>query len=332
MARVHTYDDSRPTGRGIVRIAIHAFDGVTMFHLAVPQMVFDEVRRQGLADWETVLFADRAGSVRTAEGYALSGVQGVDATSDADVVVVPSWIADGREPRPILRQALLAAHDRGATIAGLCLGAIAVADLGLLDGRRAVTHWHAIDALDRKHPRVDVDPDVLYLDHGDVITSAGTASGIDACLHIVRTHLGAEAANKVARSLVVAPHREGGQAQFIERPVPQDGADDPIARATAWALQNLGDDLGVDKLAAAAHQGRRTFIRAFRAATGSTPAAWVRSRRLDEARRLLEASELPIEQVAAVCGFGNAVTLRQNFVSTFGSTPSSYRKRFATVL
>jgi transcriptional regulator GlxA family with amidase domain len=313
-----------------VKIAIYAFDGVTMFHLAVPQMVFDEVTRQGLADWQTVLFADRAGSVRTAEGYVIGGAQGLAAVEDADLVVVPSWIPDGREPGLALRKALLAAHGGGATIAGLCLGAIAVADLGLLDGRSAITHWHAVDDLARKHQAVKVEADVLYLDHGDVITSAGTASGIDACLHVVRTRLGAEAANKVARSLVVAPHREGGQAQFIERPVPQQEGNDPIAVATTWALEHLGEDLSVDRLAAAAHLSRRTFVRAFRMATGSTPAAWVRSRRLDEARLLLESTELPVEQVAAHCGFGNAVTLRQNFAEAFGSTPSSYRKRFAT--
>lgn len=315
-----------------MKIAIYAFDGVTMFHLGVPQMVFDEVARQGLANWETVLFSDRPGSVRTAEGYVITRVHGVDATADADFVVVPSWIPDGREPRPGFRRALLAAHDRGASIAGLCLGAIAVADVGLLDGRSAVTHWHAVDDLARKHPEVDVEADVLYLDHGDVMTSAGTASGIDACLHVVRTHLGASAANQVARSLVVAPHREGGQAQFIERPVPRQESDDPIAVATTWALRNLGDDLSVDRLAAAAHLSRRTFVRAFRTATGCTPAAWVRARRLDEARILLESSDLPVEQIAAHCGFGNAVTLRQNFAEAFGSTPSSYRKRFATLV
>jgi transcriptional regulator GlxA family with amidase domain len=330
LARRPLYDEYKPIRGGGVKIAIHAFDGVTMFHLAVPQMVFDEVTRQGLADWQTVLFADRAGSVRTVEGYVIGGAQGLEAVQDADLIVLPSWIPDGREPGPALRKALLAAHGGGATIAGLCLGAIAVADLGLLDRRSAITHWHAVDDLARKHPSVNVQADVLYLDHGDVITSAGTASGIDACLHVVRTRLGAEAANKVGRSLVVAPHREGGQAQFIERPVPQHEGDDPVGVATAWALEHLGEDLSVDRLAAAAHLSRRTFVRAFRTATGSTPAAWVRSRRLDEARLLLESTELPVEQVAAHCGFGNAVTLRQNFAEAFGSTPSSYRKRFAT--
>lgn len=311
-----------------MKIAVYAFEGVSMFHLSVPQIVFDEVARQGLGPWRTTLFSERAGSITTAEGYSLGGVAGLDAVADADLVVVPSWVDDGREPGPALRRVVLAAHDRGSTIVGLCLGALAVADLGLLEGRSAVTHWHAVEGLARRHPGITVEPGVLYLDHGDVLTSAGTASGIDACLHVVRTRLGAEAANRVARSLVVAPHREGGQAQYIERPVAQHAATDPIAVATAWALEHLGDELGVDRLASEARLSRRTFVRAFRASTGTTPAAWVRSRRLDEARRLLETTDLPIDQVAASCGFGNPVTLRQNFASAFGSTPSSYRRRF----
>lgn len=311
-----------------MKIAIHAFDGVTMFHLSVPQMVFDEVARQGLAEWETVLFSDRAGSVRTAEGYTIGRVQGLAATEDADIVVLPSWVDDGRELGPGLRRALLRAHERGAAVAGLCLGAIAVADLGLLAGRSAVTHWNAADGLALRHPDVDVDSRVLYLDHGDVMTSAGTASGIDACLHVVRTRLGAEAANQVARSLVVAPHREGGQAQYIARPVAHRSTDDPIGAASAWAQRHLDEDLSIERLAAAAHMSRRTFVRAFRDTTGTTPAAWVRSRRLDEARRLLETTDLSVDQIAASCGFGNPVTLRQNFAAAFGSTPSSYRRRF----
>lgn len=311
-----------------MKIAIYAFGGVTMFHLSVPQMVFDEVARQGLADWQTVLFSDRAGSIRTAEGYTIGGIKGLSAAGDADIVVVSSWVDDGRVPRPAFRRVLINAHARGATVAGLCFGAMVVADAGLLAGRSAVTHWHAVDSLAARHPNIAVDASVLYVDHGDVLTSAGTASGLDACLHIVRTRLGAEAANRVARSLVVAPHRQGGQAQYIERPIAAGTEDDPIAATSAWALKHLDGDLSVERLADAAHMSRRSFIRAFRASTGSTPAAWVRSRRLDEARRLLETTDLPIDQIAASCGFGNTVTLRQNFVSAFGGTPSSYRRRF----
>ncbi|KQQ50522.1 GlxA family transcriptional regulator [Plantibacter sp. Leaf314] len=310
-----------------MRIAIHAFDDVTMFHLSVPQLVFDEVRHQGLADWESFLVADHAGPIRTAEGYTIADVRGLAAMTDADIVVLPSWTDDGSAVSPELRAAVLDAHGRGATIVGLCLGAIAVADTGLLDGRTAATHWHAAGHLAERHPAVTVDATALYVDHGDVLTSAGTASGLDACLHLVRTRLGAEAANRVARSLVVAPHREGGQAQFIERPVPQAETQDPIAVATAWASAHLDEPLTVDRLAAEAHLSRRSFVRAFRSAIGTTPAAWVRARRLDEARRLLETTDLPVDQVAVACGF-TPVTFRQNFVAAFDSTPSRYRRRF----
>lgn len=317
-----------PTSDRPLRIAVHAFDGVTMFHLAAPQMVFDEVARQGIADWETVLFGDRAGSVRTAEGYTIAGVRGPSATRDADVVVVPSWHRDGRVVGPALLRVLRDAQERGATVAGLCLGAVAVADAGLLAGREAVTHWNAMDMLADRHPDVRLDASVLYIDHGDVITSAGTASALDACLHLVRSRLGAAAANRVARSLVVAPHRDGGQAQYIERPLPPAVGEDPVSRVVGWALLHLDEPLGVERLAAAAHMSRRTFIRAFRASTGTTPGAWVRSRRLDEARRLLESTDLPVEHVAAAVGLGNAVTLRQNFAAALGTSPSEYRRRF----
>lgn len=313
-----------------MRIAVYAFDDATLFHLAVPQMVFDEVRRQGLADWTTVLFGDRPGSVRTAEGYRLTGVEGPDAASSADILVIPSWFDDGRELGDALLGALRDAHARRVTVLGLCLGAIAVADAGLLAGRKAVTHWQAFDTLAARHPDIPIDQSVLYIDHGDVLTSAGTASGLDACLHVVRARLGADAANRVARSLVVAPHRDGGQAQYIEHPVPEGSGDDRIAHLLEWALGRLGEPLGIDRLAAQAHLSRRTFVRAFRATTGTTPSAWVRSRRLDAARRLLETTDLPIDRIASDCGFGNAVTLRQNFAGSLGTTPTAYRRRFTT--
>lgn len=311
-----------------MRIAVYAFDGVTMFHLAVPQMVFDEVTRQELAEWKTVLFSDQPGYIRTTEGYQLGEVQGLTATEDVDVVVVPSWFDDDRAPSEPLRRALQEAHGRGATIVGLCLGAIPVADAGLLSGRRAVTHWEAFESLAVRHPNVFLDQSVLYIDHGDVLTSAGTASALDACLHLVRGRLGADAANKVARSLVIAPHREGGQAQYIEHAIPPRSADDPIARLLEWALGRLGEPLSIDRLAAQAHMSRRTFVRAFRSTTGTTPSAWIRIRRLDAARRLLETTDLSVDQVAADCGFGSAVTLRQNFATAFSTTPTEYRRRF----
>lgn len=311
-----------------MRIGIYAFDGITMFHLSVPQMVFDEVARQGLGDWETFLFADRPGRIRTAEGYGIEGIQGLAAAADADVLVMPSWFLDGRPAGAAVRGTLRAAHAAEATIVGLCLGAIPVADAGLLAGRPAVTHWQAFDLLAQRHPDLVLDESVLYLDHGDVLTSAGTASGLDACLHLVRTRLGADAANKVARSLVIAPHREGGQAQYIERPLPPRPDDDAISRVMDWAGQHLADPLSIEVMAAAAHMSTRTFVRTFRAATGTTPATWVRTRRLDEARRLLETTDRPIDTIATDCGIGSPVTLRQNFSAAFKISPSQYRARF----
>ncbi|MBB5801374.1 transcriptional regulator GlxA family with amidase domain [Saccharothrix ecbatanensis] len=317
-----------PTSAGALRVAVYAFDGVTMFHLSVPQLVFDEVTRQGLGDWTTVLFSDRAGSIRTAEGHPIGEVLGPAAAEEADIVVVPSWFEDDRVAGPALQRTLTKAHGRGATIAGLCLGAVAVADAGLLSRRTAVTHWQAADMLAARHRDIDVDASALYIDHGDVLTSAGTASAIDACLHLVRGRLGAAAANRVARSLVVAPHREGGQAQYIERPLSPQSVNDPIAVVSEWALRHLAEPLPVERLAGVAHLSRRTFIRAFQASTGITPAAWVRRQRLDEARRLLESTDLPIDQVAATCGFGSTVTMRQLFAAAFDTSPSEYRRRF----
>ncbi|GAA1483828.1 GlxA family transcriptional regulator [Brachybacterium fresconis] len=311
-----------------MRIGIYAFDGITMFHLAVPQMVFDEVTRQGLASWETFLFSDRKGSVSTAEGYRIEGVLGLTPAAQADVVVVPSWFDDGRDFGARAERVLVEAHARGATVVGLCLGALPVVESGLLEGRPAVTHWQAFDLLRARHPELTVDDSVLYIDHGDVLTSAGTASGLDACLHLVRTRLGAAAANQIARSLVIAPHREGGQAQYVERPLPREAGDDAISRTLQWAAEHLEEELTVTSLASVVHLSTRTFLREFRAVTGSTPAAWVRARRLDEARRLLETTSLPIERIAEACGMGSAVTLRQNFAAAYGTTPSGYRRQF----
>ncbi|WP_252199259.1 helix-turn-helix domain-containing protein [Brevibacterium sp. RIT 803] len=311
-----------------VRIAIYAFTGITMFHLSVPQMVFNEVARQGLAAWETVLFSDDDAPVTTAEGYQITGLSGPDAASGAEVVVVPSWYDDGRPAGQPLRQLLVDSHHRGASIAGLCLGTFPIADAGLLAGRRAVTHWQGFDQLTARHPDLEIDDSVLYIDYGDVITSAGTASALDACLHMVRTRLGADAANQVARSLVIAPHRDGGQAQYIQRPLPEHADDDPISRVLDWAVDHLDESLPVERLAEVAHMSVRTFIRTFRASTGATPASWVRMRRLDEARRALETTSVSIDQIAVNCGFGSVVTLRQNFAAAFKTTPSEYRRRF----
>lgn len=315
-----------------VQIAIHAANGASMFHLSVPQMVFDEVARQGIASWETILFAEVAGTITTAEGYQLGGIAGTEAARGADMVIVPAWHSDGRPLPDTLSSLLREAHGNGAIIAGLCLGAIPVVESGLLQGRKAVTHWQAFTLLADRHPGLELDETVLYVDHGDVLTAAGTASGLDACLHLVRTHLGAEAANRVARSLVIAPHREGGQAQYIKRPLPEDGTKDQLSLALRFAVEHIGEPLPISRWAAAAQMSPRSFARAFPAATGTTPARWLRAQRLDEARRLLEVTDYSVDRVAEECGLGSAVTLRQAFAATFGTSPTTYRRQFAAPL
>jgi transcriptional regulator GlxA family with amidase domain len=313
-----------------VRIAIYAFDGITMFHLAAPLMVFGEVVRLDVAaDWETRLWSDHPGSVRTAEGYPIGEVAGPETVEWADVVVIPSWPIELPRVNELLREQLSAAHGRGATIAGLCLGAFAIADTGLLDGRSAVTHWEMMPQLAERRPGLTSDESVLYIDHGDVLTSAGTASAIDACLHLVRKHLGSTSAARVARSLVVAPHRDGGQAQYIERPIARAATDTAISRVQEWALGRLHESLTVDTLAREARMSRRSFVRQFRSATATTPARWILEQRLNSARLLLETTDWSIDEIATACGFGSAVTFRQNFVSAYSIAPTAYRRQFA---
>jgi len=313
-----------------MRIAVHAFDGITMFHLAAPLLVFGEVGRQGLATgWDPTVWTEDGRGIRTAEGLRIDDVAGPEAIEDADLVVLPSWPSDLPPlPEPLSR-GIRAAQARGSRIAGLCLGAFPVVDSGVLDGRDAVTHWGAVDELTRRRPGVRVDPGALYVDHGDVLTSAGTASAIDACLSIVRAHLGSAAAATVARNLVVAPHREGDQAQYVDRPMPEPGGVGHLGPTIDWALGHLEERLSVDDLAAHARMSRRNFTRRFAEATGSTPARWVLVRRLDEARRLLETTSWPVARIADACGFSSVVTFRQNFVAAYSTTPTSYRQRFA---
>ncbi|MCR5976672.1 helix-turn-helix domain-containing protein [Gordonia jinghuaiqii] len=315
-----------------MRIAVYAFDGISMFHLSAPQLVFGEVaKRHPGAGWETTLWSFTDGHISLDEGYRVSGLAGPEVASSAEIVVVPSWPEDLPPLDDGLARVLTDAHDRGATIVGLCLGSVAVADAGLLAGRAAVTHWAAMDALRARHTDITLDSMVLYVDHGDVLTSAGTASAIDACLHLVRERLGAEVANDVARSLVVAPHRDGGQAQYTRRPVPSTATGNPIGDLIHWALQHLHEPLTVERLASHASMSRRSFVRNFKSVTGATPAQWVLRQRLDLARVLLETSDLSIDAIAQRSGFGSSVTMRQNFAAAFGTSPMTYRRQFRTV-
>jgi transcriptional regulator GlxA family with amidase domain len=247
-------------------------------------------------------------------------------------VVVPAWknVEDDRPP-PELIDALQRAHRRGARIMSVCSGAFALGHAGLLDGRRATTHWMYAERLATMFPSVEVDPRVLYVDEGDILTSAGTAAGIDLMLHVVRLDHGADVANTVARRMVVPPHRDGGQAQFVELPVAPSADEDPLAGVLGWMLEHLDEPLPVEELAQQAAMSPRTFARRFRAVTGTTPHQWLLSQRILLAQRLLETTDDPVEWVAQRCGFGSAGALRAHFQRATSTSPLAYRRTFRAV-
>lgn len=323
-----TISHPHPVARGPT-IGVIAFDGISPFHLSVPCLVFGEDRREdGIPLSEVLVCAETPGRLRTSAGFAIEAPAGLERLASVDMVIVPSWRDPAERAPDALLQALHAAHSRGARIVGLCLGAFVLAQAGLLDGRRAATHWRWAPLFAQRFPQVQLDKDVLYVDDGQLVTSAGTAASLDCCLHLLRTQIGAELANRVARRLVVSPHRQGGQAQFIEQPLPSRAGGDRFAEALDWALRNLGQAPRLDALAERALMSRRTFTRRFRERTGSTFKQWLAVQRLAFAQRLLETTDLPVEQVAAAAGFGSALSLRQHFTHSLRTSPSAYRREF----
>ncbi|NUT22967.1 MAG: helix-turn-helix domain-containing protein [Hamadaea sp.] len=309
--------------------AVLAFEGISPFHLAVPSLVWGPESPAGdMTPWDITVAAPEPGRLITSAGYAIDVPAGLEALAEADLVVVPWW-ADPTvaAPEPVLA-ALRDAHDRGAVVVGLCLGVFVVADSGVLNGRAATTHWKWVDTFRRRFPQVDLRPEELYVDTGDVVTGAGATAGIDTCLHLLARTSGQAVANRVARRIVAAPHRSGGQAQFIELPVPDPG-EDPLNRALGWAQSHLDRSLGIDELAAQAHMSRSTFTRTFRARTGTTVHRWLVTQRLDRARQLLETTDLGVDAVAARSGFGTPTRLREHFAAALGTTPTRYRASFA---
>ncbi len=297
---------------------------VVTFDLAIPDQVFG--REPELYSW--TICAAQPGPVPTETGLSVLVPHGLAALARADTVIVPG-VGDGAWPLPEASLAALRqAADRGARVASICTGAFVLAAAGLLDGRRATTHWRYSARLAREFPLVRVDPDVLYVDEGDVLTSAGVAAGVDLCLHIVRRDHGAEAANSIARRMVVAGHRDGGQAQYVERPLPSSPGGG-LAPTRAWMEERLDEPLTVEQMARHAGCSARSFARRFRAETGTTPLQWLIGRRVAEAQRLLEASGLGIDDVAERAGFGSAVALRQHFGRVVGTSPTAYRRAFA---
>ena len=296
---------------------------VVAFDLAVPAQVFGHGDERDRYSFE-VCTAD-PGPIPSTTGFAIQVDRGLEALTTADTVVVPGY-APHDVPAPRVVTALQATAGRGARVVSVCTGAFALAGAGLLDGRRAATHWRDADELAARYPSVAVDPEVLYVDEGTVLTSAGLAAGIDLCLHLVRTDHGADAAARVARRMVVAPYREGGQAQFLERPLPPTG--DGISPTCEWMLDRLDQRLTVADMARHAGWAPRTFARHFLAETGTTPLHWLATQRLHEARRLLERTDLPVDQVAARSGLGSAANLRLYLARGVATTPSAYRRTF----
>ncbi|WP_129667523.1 helix-turn-helix domain-containing protein [Phytoactinopolyspora endophytica] len=314
-------------------VAVVAFPGVAPFELGVLCESFGVDRSdQGLPTFDFALCAPRPGAVPTSMGFDLMVPNGPELLADADLIgipAVPRNLVDARRdlyPEEVL-SALRAAVERGARVLSVCSGAFVLGVAGLLDGRRCTTHWMYTDELAERFPAAKVDPDVLYVDDDPVITSAGTAAGLDACLHLWRKEFGAEVATMVARRMVVPPHRDGGQAQFVEAPVRPTPAH-TLAGILDYMEAHLDDELTIDGLAVMASMSPRTFARRFRAETGTTPYDWLLGRRVAAAQRMLERGDDTVDAIATATGFGTAAALRHHFGRRLGTTPQAYRATF----
>jgi AraC family transcriptional activator FtrA len=307
-----------------------AYDGLCTFEFGVAVEVFGLARPEMGERWyRHATAAIEPGPLRAAGGLTVSASGGLELLAEADLIVVPGWRGID-EPVPVsLVEALRGAHARGARLMSLCSGVAVLAATGLLDGLKATTHWRYADTIAQRHPDIHLDPDVLYVDEGQILTAAGSAAGIDLCLHVVRRDFGAEAANSVARRLVVPPHREGGQAQFIIRPVPQDREGKRLGPLIDWIDLNLQRDITLSEMAARAGMSARTFQRRFRDLTGNSPGEFLLARRLRHACDLLELqAALSLDDIALAAGFGTPATLRHHFRSRLATSPTAYRTRF----
>jgi transcriptional regulator GlxA family with amidase domain len=314
-----------PAGRSV---AVLATEDMSAFEMGVACEVFGTDRSdRGIPLWDFALCLSAPGPLRTRSGFTLDSPYGLDRLADADLVIVPGWPHLATPPPPAVTDALWAAVDRGSWVLGYCSGTFALAHAGLLDGQRATTHWHYAEEFRSLFPSVLLDRDVLYVAEGPVLTSAGTSAAIDLSLHVLRLIDGPEVANAVARRMVVPPHRDGGQAQYVERPLPADDEHD-LADLLAWMSEHLEEDLTVSRLARRARMSERTFARRFRAETGTTPHHWLVWQRVLHAQRLLETTDLDVDRVAERSGFGSAANLRHHFLGRVGTAPQRYRRTF----
>jgi transcriptional regulator GlxA family with amidase domain len=307
------------------RVVAVALPSVVAFDLSIVGQVFGHDEASDAYSFE--ICAERPGSVPSTTGFAVIASRGLECLADADTVVVPGFLPL-EAPGDAVRQALRDAHRRGARIASVCVGAFALGHAGLLDGLRATTHWQHAEEFERRFPAVDLVPDVLYVDQGRVLTSAGITAGIDMCLYMYRLDHGAAAASDVARRMVVAAHRPGGQAQFSRRPLSETHRG--LFDTCQWAIAEMHRPLTVHHLARHAAVGLRTFARMFNAEVGLPPMQWLNGQRVLEAERLLEATDLSVDDIAERCGLGSAVNLRRHLLRHTGATPTAYRKNFRT--
>lgn len=316
-------------------VAILAYDGMTGFESGMAAEIFGMAELSPLFSagitrpWYSVRLCAETAEVRLLGGAVVRTAYGLTELAEADTVLIPS-VRDIDEPiSASLVEAIRAADRRKARLVSICSGAFALAAAGVLDGHAATTHWIYADALQRRHPEIAIDRAPLYVDNGRVLTSAGCAAGLDLCLHIVRSDHGVSVANDVARRLVIAPHRAGGQAQYIEMPVPEPTDDGRIAAGMAWALEHLDAPITLDEMAAQCAMSRRNFLRQFGRATGTTPIRWLIEQRVQASLPLLEASSLSVEQISSRVGFESSVTFRYHFVRHMQTTPSDYRTSFS---
>ncbi|MFC9891945.1 helix-turn-helix domain-containing protein [Streptomyces pilosus] len=306
-------------------VALAVTDGMLHYELSVALEVFGADLTHIVDPWYDFSLCGN-GSINV-DRFRLEPDHGLDHLAHADTVIVPGWADTDRGPPAELVDAVRAAHTAGARVASLCTGAFVLGAAGLLDGRRATTHWAHTGELARRHPATTVDPDVLYVDNGDVLTSAGKAAAMDLCLHLVRLDHGSANANKIARRLVTPPHRDGGQAQFITTPLPAPG-NHPLDTLLPWVLQRLDQPLTVEDLARQARMSSRHLARHFKHLTGTTPLQWLHTQRIRHAQELLETTDATIDTIAATTGMGTATTLRRHFHRSIGVPPDTYRRTF----
>ena len=311
------------------KVCAIAFDGMPLFEFSIAVELFGLDRPEMGPDWYSFQVASFDGKpCRTTAGLRVEADAGLDILEDAGTIIIPGWPLHLPVPQKLI-DLLVCGYARGARIVTICSGAFVLAAAGLLKGRRATTHWKYTDHVREHYPDIEIVPDVLYVDEGQILTSAGSAAGIDLCLHLIRRDYGPEAANKVARRLVVPPHRDGGQAQFIERAVPIVYESDRLGPLLDRMRANLHKEHRIGDLARQAGMSERTFLRRFSEATGTTPAKWLLTARLAEARDHLEASDISVEEVAARTGFGTTTNLRHHFREHLNTTPTAYRQTFA---